>query len=244
MAFPNSPPITLIFDLGDVLFTWSSKTQTSISPKLFGKLRSTPTWEEYDRGEISQATCYARLGEEFSIPSEEILEGFSQARKTLTTNEVLAEEIQQLRTEQGHSIRAIAMSNIGKEDYQALREFHADWSIFDRIFISAEFGIRKPSLGFFTHVLSSIKANPKDCIFVDDKEDNILSARSLGIRSILFDSTENVIRQMRNLLGDPVKRGQNYLAENARRHVTTTNTGMEVTDNFSQLLMLEANCDT
>lgn len=243
MASWSSTPIRLIFDLGDVLFTWTSENKTTVSPKALGKMLRTPTWEAYECGRISRAACYSRLGEEFSTPAEEISEAFSQARKSLTKNWLLVEEIKQMQADHKGSLQVIVMSNIGKEDYLAVREIHADWSIFHRIFTSAEAGMRKPSLDFFIHVLSFIDSEPKDCIFVDDKEENIQSARSLGIHSILFDRTENVIRQLRNLLGDPVERGNKYLKKNARKHFSSTNTGMNITDNFSQLLMLEAGCN-
>jgi hypothetical protein len=90
---------TLVFDLGDVLFSWSSSTKTSISPSQLKKILSTPTWYQYE--------CAA----EFDIPAEEIFEAFAQARASLTANMELVQFIKNMRAEV-RNLRVYAMSNI------------------------------------------------------------------------------------------------------------------------------------
>ena len=78
---------TLIFDIGDVLFSWSSNTKTSISSKTLRQILACPTWFEYERGKISQDDCYAKVGSEFSLPIEEIRQAFIEARESLQSND-------------------------------------------------------------------------------------------------------------------------------------------------------------
>ncbi|RPD53540.1 hypothetical protein L227DRAFT_397698 [Lentinus tigrinus ALCF2SS1-6] len=61
---------------------------------------------------------------------------------------------------------------------------------------------------------------------------------------ILGDLKENR-REMLNLLGDPVKRGWEYLRAHAGKHVSELDAkpGVTFTDNFTQLLILEATGD-
>jgi putative hydrolase of the HAD superfamily len=44
----------------------------------------------------------------------------------------------------------------------------------------------KPSIQFFKKTLAIIDAKPEECIFIDDTQENINVAQSLGIKSILF----------------------------------------------------------
>ena len=78
---------------------------------------------------------------------------------------------------------------------------------------------------------------------MDDRLENVVSARSLGVRGIVFDTNEEVERKLRNYLGDPVTRAQGWLRENAKNMLSVLNTGMTVRENFSQMLILEATGD-
>jgi FMN phosphatase YigB (HAD superfamily) len=135
------------------------------------------------------------------------------------------------------------MSNISKPDYDVLRTKAADWDVFDSVFASGEVGMRKPDLCFYKHVLQAIDARPEEVIFVDDKLENVISARSLGICAIQFKDATSLARTLENLLGNPILRGKNFLSKNARKMDSITDTGVEIKDNFAQLLILEATQD-
>ncbi|KAG2342940.1 HAD-like protein [Suillus weaverae] len=231
---------TLIFDIGDVLFSWSPQTKTSISPKALRKILSSPTWIDYERGRISQAECYARVGVEFSVDPTEVGRAFQDARDSLQSNEELISVIRHLKARSDGRLHVFAMSNISAPDYEVLRTKPADWSLFDGIFTSAGVGERKPNLGFYKAVISSTGVDPSRTIFVDDKIENVLSARSLGMRGIVFDDHRKVVRALYNLLGDPVERGRQYLTANAKKLLSVTDNGILLRENFAQLLILEA----
>ncbi|KAG2111261.1 Haloacid dehalogenase-like hydrolase-domain-containing protein [Suillus discolor] len=239
MSFASSYT-TLIFDIGDVLFSWSPQTKTSISQNVLRKILSSPTWNDYERGRMSQAECYARVGGEFSVDPTEVARAFQDARDSLQSNEELISVIRHLKARSDGTLHVFAMSNISAPDYEVLRTKPADWSLFDGIFTSADVGERKPNLGFYKAVISSTGADPSRTIFVDDKMENVLSARSLGMRGIIFDNTRKVVRALYNLLGDPVERGRQYLTMNAKKLLSVTDNGILLRENFAQLLILEA----
>jgi len=234
---------TIIMDLGDVLFTWSATTKTNISGGTLRRILTTTTWYDYECGLISEAVCHARVAEQFSLLPTEVAEAFSQARESLRSNDAMIEVIHELKAASDHSVRVYAMSNISKEDYAILSQRTADWAIFDQIFISGEAQMRKPSLKFYKHVLEATQTEAKDAIFVDDRIENVISARSIGIQGILFDDTGKVARTLRNLLGDSVERGKEYLKRNAGRMHSVTKSGVTIRDNFAQLLILIATGD-
>lgn len=93
------------------------------------------------------------------------------------------------------------------------------------------------------HVLHQIEADPATTVFVDDKPDNVLSARSLGLHGIVWDRPENVRRAIRYLVGDPVARARGFLQTRAGVLDSETDTGEKIGDNFAQLLILEATKD-
>ena len=239
----RTTPKAVIFDLGDVLFTWSPTTTTTIPPKLMHNMLSSAIWNDYDCGRIEEATCYHQIAQKFSIPAPEVAEAFSQARDSLQPNKVMVSFIHDLRKISQTKIEIYAMSNISKEDFAILTTKMADWSIFDRVFTSGHAGMRKPDLGFYHHVLRDINKTPEEVIFIDDKEENVLAAESLGIKGVIFNDTLTVLRTLRSIFDDPVERGYHYLQRNAGQFNSITSSGVQVPDNFAQLLILEATQD-
>ncbi|THU85197.1 HAD-like protein [Dendrothele bispora CBS 962.96] len=231
---------TLFFDLGDVLFTWSPSTQLpSVPPKTLRKILESATWFEYEKGNLSEDACYAAVATEFCVSPDHVREAFQAARDTLTSRPFMVDLIRQLKPGR----KVYAMSNISAPDWLVLSKKDADWSIFDGVFTSASVGERKPNIGIYRHVLETTGADPAKSIFVDDKLENVLVARSFGIHGIVYDSFENVQRSLLNLCFDPIARAQSFLSNHKLNHLSYTNTGVTIQENFAQLLILEATGD-
>ncbi|KAI9437652.1 HAD-like domain-containing protein [Lactarius indigo] len=230
----------LIFDLGDVLLTWSPVTKTSISPNTLKVILSSTIWHDYERGRISEDECYRLSGDKFSLDPQEIRRAILDARDSLRPDEAFISFIRDLQSEAQNTLRIFAMSNISAPDYAFARAKPAEWSIFERIFTSAAAGMRKPELCFFKYVLEEIKAEPSSVVFVDDRSENVLAARSLGMNGIVFDDVQRVRQSLQIFTGDPVRRGLSFLEASAGRLESETNGGQIVSENFAQMLILEA----
>ena len=241
--FPQTPPKGIIFDLGDVLFTWSPDTTTSLPAKTIREIISSAIWMEYETGRIEQDACYHQVAHNLSISALEVAEAFSQARNSLQPNNAMLSFIHELKEASRGAVKVYAMSNISKEDYAVLSTKMADWSVFNRVFTSGHAGMRKPDFSFYHHVLEETKLAPEEAIFVDDRMENVLAARSLGIKSLVFDHNSTVTRTLSNIFDDPVRKGYEYLYRNAKRFDSITDSGVVVPENFAQLLILDATHD-
>ncbi|KAI0319615.1 HAD-like domain-containing protein [Amylostereum chailletii] len=230
---------TLILDIGDVLVTWSPKTPTSIAPRTLLDITSSSIWAKFESGKLTQSECYRLVAAEYSIDVEQLERAFEHARDSLQPNHDFISFIRTIKAE--GALRVFAMSNISSSDYEALRMKLVDWSIFDEVFTSAAAGMRKPDLCFYKHVLKTTGSDPQSTLFVDDKLENVLSARSLGMQGVVFDKPESVRRTLRYLVSaDPIRRGWDFLEANAGKLDSITDTGLVIGDNFAQLLILEA----
>ena len=230
----------LIFDLGDVLLTWSPVTKTSIPPKTLKAILSSTIWHQYERGRLSEDECYRLCGDKFSLDPEEIRRALLDARDSLQPNEAFVRFINDLQAEAQGALRIFAMSNISAPDYAVARTKPLEWGIFEHIFTSAAVGMRKPDLCFFRFVLDEIKVEPSSVVFVDDRSENVLAARSLGMNGIVFDHVQRVRQSLLLFTGDPVSRGHSFLEARAGRFESETNRGEMIAENFAQLLILEA----
>ncbi|KAI0029981.1 Haloacid dehalogenase-like hydrolase-domain-containing protein [Vararia minispora EC-137] len=234
---------TLIMDIGDVLFTWSPVTTTSIKPRQLKAILNSPTWHTYECGRLDEEECYKRVGVNFSLDPAEIRQAFQDARDSMKADNHLISFLRELKAQSGGQLRIFAMSNISAPDYEILKTKDADWSIFEHIFTSAAAGARKPSRSFYRHVLAKSGTDPATTVFVDDKPENVLAARAVGLNAIVFDDLARVQRALRNYVGNPAARARVYLNERAGKHNSVTDTGITVDDNFCQLLIFEATRD-
>ncbi|KAL1741402.1 HAD-like domain-containing protein [Schizophyllum fasciatum] len=230
----------LIFDLGDVLFTWNAPPSTDVPPKTLHAILDTPSWFDYERGRLAEDEAYTAAASQFGLQPTDVAAAFQGARDSLSSRPCMVDLIRELKRD-GRKI--YAMSNISAPDWAVLRTKSCEWDLFDEVFTSAAAGERKPDLAFFRHVIAQTGIDATRAVFVDDKFDNVLAARSFGMRGVVYDDFANVERALHNLCGDPVARAFAYMRAHAGRHVSFTSTGREISENFAQLLILEALAD-
>jgi HAD superfamily hydrolase (TIGR01509 family) len=72
---------------------------------------------------------------------------------------------------------------------------------FEALIISAEEGLMKPDPQFFQLALDRLETRPQETILVDDMPANVQSARALGMGAVQFTNTDDVVAQLRRMLG-------------------------------------------
>ena len=238
------PYKAVVLDFGGVLFAWKKQTKPSGVPgMLIKQIMSSPTWSDYECGHISRERCYLMLSDKYSIEFEDLDACFQGSRESLIYDATLLDFARTISEEQGISI--FAMTNIGHKDFAYIRNNvqGVEWGIFDRVFPSYEASARKPDPNFYKHFLSQVDIDPAGIIYVDDKVDNVITARSLGMKGIVFTSAQQVMQAVKNTIYDPVQRAVDYLVLNAGGHESFTNTGISISENFAQYLILDITGD-
>lgn len=90
-----------------------------------------------------------------------------------------------------------------------VREFRDGWralipvdALIDRVFDSSEMGVRKPDPAIYQQALADMGGvAPQRAVFLDDVEQNVRSARELGMHGIhVQDDATAAIRSLRDLL--------------------------------------------
>lgn len=96
-------------------------------------------------------------------------------------------EMYNLSKELSKKYRLIMLSNLHETTISILRKDHSELFLpFEKVYFSSEVGIKKPSHGFFNHMIKDANLNPSECVFIDDKEKNANAAQELGIKGIVF----------------------------------------------------------
>ncbi len=60
--------------------------------------------------------------------------------------------------------------------------------LFDKVFLSYEIGEKKPFIEIYEYVLELLKEFPEEILFIDNKLENLIPAKILGIHTLLLDN--------------------------------------------------------
>lgn len=181
-----------IFDIGGVLLDFNP--QKIMSQYLNNKqdmlkiaklVFQSDIWAEFDRGIVKEEDIISFAKEQLDSRLHDAIEGiFQNWYKYFVEIEGAFEFVKQIQAN-GYSI--YILSNINNKFHVIKNEFPV-LGLFEKYVISCEVQINKPDTGIYEALLKKYNLTPEECFFLDDKESNVLAAKSLGIESLVFRS--------------------------------------------------------
>ena len=216
---------------------------TPVRPKLLRRILSSSIWCEYEKGKITEQECVQLVAAEFSIFEVDFARALKNARRSIRLNNAVFDLLRDLKKRTG--VRAFGVANMSSSEWDLLRRKLEPevWALFDHIYTSADVGERKPSLGFFKHVLESAGLNPGRTVLVDNRVENIVPAMSMGMKAITFTNAQEMSRALTTLTRDPVADAERWMRGHAQEMWSITDTGVTLEENFGQLLILDVTKD-
>jgi putative hydrolase of the HAD superfamily len=189
---------TVIFDFGYVL---SLPPQTSDYQRLarLAGMNGVPFdkvyWEkrtDYDRGTIDGHAYWRRIaataGEKFTPAQIDRLVAADIAI-WMRANPVMMEWVRALKS---RGLKIAVLSNMPIEISNYMRQ-HAPWfGDFDYVCFSAEVHLAKPEAAIFRACLEVVRSRPEECLFIDDRAENVEAARALGMHALKFESVQQL----------------------------------------------------
>jgi epoxide hydrolase-like predicted phosphatase len=155
-------------------------------------------WQDALTGQKTEAQFWDAIGPELGLYSHHAIDAFrGRYRRDEAINPGVIELIHRLRTH--HKTAVLSNSPPG------LVHWLADWGIrelFDTVFCSGDEGLAKPDPAAFQAVLERLGTAPEEALFIDDTIEHVLAARTLGLRAILFTTTEDLAEELADLLRD------------------------------------------
>ncbi|KAI0677773.1 hypothetical protein C8Q78DRAFT_1066219 [Trametes maxima] len=232
-----------VFDLADVLH-WPPPPAGVVSEAKFQRMRRSLPYSEYERGHIGEEECCSLLATQLAMPVEHIADTFHAARKgTPSMDERMLRLLRRLK--ERPNVRLYGVYNIPAPEWEFLHDTVSGtvWELFIDTLTSASVGQRMPSLTFYQTFLGSFGIDLRRTALISSSLENIVSARSVGMTGVLYTSFDELASTLRSLARDSMGDGHKYLRKHARNMWSETDTGVEVRENFAQLLMLELTDD-
>jgi FMN phosphatase YigB (HAD superfamily) len=187
----------LVFDLGKVLIDFNFETGVqalhracSISRERREEVLWDETWiRRYERGEITTGEFHSYLCETAALKMD--LTRFRQVWSSVFLPGLLVSE--RLLAALQRKYPLILVSNTNEAHFEFIRDRYPVIDYFDQHVLSYVVGSLKPDRKIFEHAIRVSGFRPNALFFTDDREENILAARELGIHAHQFRTERMLI---------------------------------------------------
>ena len=129
---------------------------------------------------------------------EEEIRYFATHYPEIVTNEV--EGMRDLLTRlKGEGYRLYGLTNWCSKVYLTMAQFEI-FDLLDGYIISSEEKVIKPEAEIYQRLFNKFNLKPEECLFADDRAENIEGGRRVGMEGIVFTDTRQYERELEELL--------------------------------------------
>lgn len=199
----------IVFDVGNVLvnYRWrelmeelgfSKDLQKVFGEKVFGN----PFWIELDRGVLDEKDVIAKIREENSAYGREFDLIWENKEKLIEPYDYAVKMIDTLKKQ---GFRVYLLSNYPV----SLFELHTKCEKFpfldkvDGKVVSGFVKLVKPDREIYEYLLRTYDLKAEECVFLDDRKENVEAAKNIGMAGILFENYEQAWAELNKKVQNP-----------------------------------------
>lgn len=191
----------VIFDLGGVVIEWSGDIAYRYFSKRFGfefeemRKRLRKLIPLLQRGDIDEKEYWKRFFESYDKPLSEDWKGLWQKilREVAKLDEGVIDIINSLKR---NGYRVAALTNTEPSHYEWIERM-GWYNYFEVVVASHIVRMIKPERRIYELILEKLGLEGKECIFIDNKEENVQGSKVAGIPAILFQNAERLREELR-----------------------------------------------
>lgn len=198
--------MNIIFDLGNVLIEWNKEKilskicKNDLEYNLFNKfVFQSNLWIDLDNGKISLEFLENQLIDEMGHQyQDQIHELVWNWFNYVDLYDEVYELIKQLKKK---NFQIYVLSNTSSIFHILVDSVLSKVSsVLDGYVISCEVKMMKPQKEIYLSLVNKYQLDIKDCIFLDDLEENVEAARTLGIKAFQIKERKEISNILKDLL--------------------------------------------
>ncbi len=214
----------IVFDMGNVLmrydpevplkeFVKTEEARNLIRKELFQGLE----WVEADRGMISEEEMYQsvkkRIPSQYHEELKRCVYEWDICMKPLEESVKFCKELR----DQGY--KTYVLSNAAQSFYSYFTRF-SSLDAFDGVVVSSDVHLIKPDVRIYEYFLEKYHLDASECLFLDDREDNVEGARKAGMQAIVFTENYKYVRDFLKKNSDVASLNSDSDDSGVRTHVS------------------------
>lgn len=189
----------IIFDMGNVLLDYNpdaamqmlginEKAKPVIMKELFGGNE----WVQLDLGNISVDEAFEnikqRIPEEYHTDLRKCIDGWDVCMVPVEGAKDFCEFVK------SNGFGVYILSNAHKSFYSYFPRYF-DLDFFDGVVVSADVHTVKPDIKIYKHLLEKYSLKAEECLFIDDRADNVDGALKAGMKAVQFKNDFEEIKK-------------------------------------------------
>lgn len=196
----------VIFDIGNVLvdFRWRAlmeelklpgETQAVFEHTVFGSR----WWGELDHGIYEESEILKNFREDNRDHLDEFNLVWDNRDRLVESYEYAVQWIEQLKA---LGLKVYLLSNYPRDIF-ALHAERGRFPFLDKVdgkVVSGFVKMIKPNADIYEYLLAEYGLEASECVFIDDRQDNVETARTLGMKGIVFQGYEQACGELEGLL--------------------------------------------
>lgn len=190
----------VIFDVGGVLLHLPNNRRQCQWETEFGlaegaidqALWATDLANQARLGHIQSDDVWRLLATHLHLTRDQI----QRIQQTYFVDEYLDPAMEQLLQDLRPHFQLALLTNAWSDARSTLTKKFSLSTMVDDMIISAEVGFAKPDPAIYHLTLQRLGIEPKEALFIDDKVRNTVAAQRVGIASIVFQSSAQVIEEI------------------------------------------------
>ncbi len=194
----------IVFDVGKVLvyfepdwimnkLGYDEATKQILRKAMF----EDPLWNEVDRGVLTTEELIAAFAKNAPAYQEEIRETYLHIGDSI---ELLPHAVEWASSLKARGYHLYIISNYGEHTWAQTREKMDFMEYMDGAIFSYQYQIIKPDVRIYELLLQKYGLQAEECVFIDDKAENVEGAKQAGYKGIVFTSYEAVKEKLEELL--------------------------------------------
>lgn len=196
----------VIFDVGNVLIAFHPEhemrqlgiPEDKIEPMAEATYLS-PWWVELDRGVIPEEEIIAHMKEEHPELAQDIDMFFTEGRKGLVDSYDYAAGWLKGLQEKGY--KTYLLSNYPENYFELhMKKKFTFMPYIDGKVVSGAVKMIKPDAEIYEYLLQKFSLKPEECVFIDDRPENVETAEKLGIHGIIFTDYEQSRVELQHII--------------------------------------------
>lgn len=193
----------MVFDISNVLAPFRFKEflaekgfDGAMIKRIIKASAMTPYWAEYEKGKLTYEEAMEAFVSADPDIADELHKAYDSCSGIMGRYDYTEGWIDSLK-KAGYKLYCI--TNFTPAGYEQCYDCISFIEKFDGCIFSFREGLAKPDPEIYKTLLGRYNLRAEECVFIDDTEENVLSAEKLGFKGIVFSGYEDAVSRLNDI---------------------------------------------
>lgn len=194
----------IVFDVGKVLvyfepewimdkLGFEEETRVALRKAMFENV----LWNEVDRGVMTTEELVKAFAKHAPAYEKEIREAYAHVGDSI---ELLPHAVSWTKNLKEKGFHLYIISNYGEYTLEQTKDKMEFLKYMDGAIFSYQYQIIKPDARIYEQLLKNYNLKAEECVFIDDKAENVEGAKAAGYQGIVFTTYEEVQEKLEEMI--------------------------------------------